>query len=278
MKREMFWMVVVSVAVGVAAYSTGRSSLTNAAPLPVAVDETAHDRKPEKAGPERDEYTLSRTGGIIAIAPADGCAGNDREATLRRLVAEQVVLLRHDGLYIKVLQSETAYLRKSRVFKDLEGDTGKMIQWLEQNLQVHAIPGTAFIEVSVHPGSYDSEAHAIVKEIVTQHIQDCSERAFLGGAHEAQGLKALQTHYRLEFQENELKYLKLLAEIPSDEEKSVHEYRKEVAKKRVDGTRSQLREIDDKSSALEARMNQKLVGDVTWVMMPEPPPTARAKP
>ena len=194
-RKNTVWVVVVSVGIIAAALSARLPGSTAAAP-------------PPGINHQVDDYPLSPTGGLITIARPEGATGNDVDAEWERRIATHVIVLRHTGLYAKVLQNESSELRKTKVFKDFNGDADGMLEWLRRNLSVRAIPGTTLIEVSVRPGEYDSDARAIVKDIVSQHINDGSERVFLEGQQASQTLKQLQLRYRLDSQETEARLLK----------------------------------------------------------------------
>ena len=124
----------------------------------------------------------------------------------------QAAYLTSDALLTKVLQNDGSDIRKTAWFMKFKGDIPAAKEDFQEYYVVRPLPETRLVRVEF-TNAIPKDCQAIVREMGTQHIQDEAERIFLQGQQRSQTLKALQTKFRLQFQETEAKLMHLRSQV-----------------------------------------------------------------
>jgi len=221
-------------------------------------------------------YVATPGAGMVIVQVPTHLAGNDIDAVWQREIRTHAVLMRQRSLFEKIISNENSEVRKTAVFVSLKGGL-RMIEWMEKNVRVQAVPGTALIEVSVPPMENALDARTIIKEVVVVYLENVAQKHFLNGQIQSQQLNALRSKYRALYRETTETLSKLLSQTPSAEEKPGWAERLKNAQREQSDVLERLKKIEGDLDALEVLQSQKISGEVTWASFPNPTPIETPK-
>jgi hypothetical protein len=222
-------------------------------------------------------YVPASGAGVVEVRRPSDAKGNDLDAIWQREIRTHAALMRQRLLYEQIVMNEGSEVRKTALFKDLNGL--KMIEWMERNIRVQVVPGTSLIEISAAATDNPRDAQTIIREVTITYLDNVAERTFLKGQARAQHLTALRTKYRALYQETDARLSHLMKQVPEPEEKASWADSLERVRHQRSRLEEKLDRLQDELDELEAVQTQKITSDVAWVVFPTlPPPKASKEP
>jgi capsular exopolysaccharide synthesis family protein len=155
--------------------------------------------------------------GFIQVTPTtvDPLHPRDQNQDTGILAVEQktqAAYLKSETLLTKVLQSQSNEIRSTAWFKKFNGNLAAAKEDFVKNYQVTPVNETRLVRVEF-TNSVPKDCYIIVREMVTQHILDESDRIVVQGQLRSQSLIALRTKYRAQYQDIEARLSHLRTQV-----------------------------------------------------------------